>query len=61
MKDLDIDAELRGITADPLVIFGQGHRSENLGLDLAAHVHASTVDDQNFRHRIPRYSARRRC
>jgi hypothetical protein len=44
-KKLSIgDAELRGITADPLVIFGQGHQPEDLGLDLAPHIRA--------RHRI---------
>jgi hypothetical protein len=45
MKNLDLEAEFRGLAAYPLVIFGQRHRPENLGLDLAAHIHARTVDD----------------
>jgi hypothetical protein len=59
MKKLDVDAELRGVFADALVIFGQSHRSKDLGLDLAAHIHAGTMDDQNFRHRILAIGLRR--
>src|SRR6516225_3005386 len=54
MKDLDLEAQLCGITANALVVFGQCHGPKDLDLDLPAHVHARTVDDQNFRHVAPR-------
>ena len=46
MEDLDLDAELLGIGANPCIVFRQGHRTEDLDLCLAAHVHAGAVDDQ---------------
>ena len=48
VKDLDLDAELLGIAANALVVFGERHRAEDVDLDLAAHVHAGAVDHQNF-------------
>src|SRR5262249_7449622 len=56
VKDLDLHAELFGIAADALVVFGQGHGTEDLELDLAAHVHACAVDHQDLGHRVLRWS-----
>src|SRR5579871_5958511 len=50
VEDLDLDAELGGVAADALVVFGQGPRAEDIDLDLAAHVHAGAVNHQDFRH-----------
>src|SRR5262249_14115753 len=52
VENLDLETQFGGISADSLVILGQGHRAENLGLDLAAHIHARTVDNQNLRHPV---------
>src|SRR5579884_1151786 len=40
VKNLDLEAEFGGVAADALVVFRQGHLAEDLGLNLAAHVHA---------------------
>src|SRR4029077_12254641 len=52
MKNLDVETELGGIAANSLIVFGQGHRPENFELNLAAHVHSGTMDDQDFRHEV---------
>jgi len=50
VKNLDFEAEFGGVTADSLIVFGQGHRAKDLGLDFAAHVHPRPMDHQNFCH-----------
>src|SRR5207248_10274070 len=50
VEDLDLEAEFGGVAADPLVILRHGHRTEDPGLHLAAHVHAGAVDDEDSRH-----------
>src|SRR5258708_6661803 len=52
VEDLDVEAELGSIATDAFVVFGQGHWAEDLELDLAAHIHAGAVDDQDFRHEL---------
>src|SRR5262245_26107222 len=50
VENLDVHAELFGVAADALVIFGQRHGTEDIDLDLAAHVHAGAVDHQYLGH-----------
>src|SRR6185312_14711529 len=50
VEDLDLKAQFGSKAADALVVFGEQHRSEDLQLHLAAHVHAGAVNDQNLGH-----------
>src|SRR4029077_19192861 len=54
VKDLDLDAELLGIAANALVVFGERHRAEDVDLHLAAHIHAGAMDYENSGHRALR-------
>src|SRR5580692_7347554 len=48
VKNFDLKTKLGGKAADAIVVFGKQHRAENFELDLAAHVHAGTVNDKNL-------------
>src|SRR6202020_3108381 len=48
----DIDIEVLGVPDDVLVVLVQRHGAENLGLRLAAHIHAGPLDNEDF-HRDP--------
>jgi hypothetical protein len=54
VEDLDVHAELLAVAADALVVLGQRHGTEDLELDLAAHVHAGAVDHQYLGHQFLR-------
>ncbi len=45
MKNLHLKAMLNRILADVLVVLGQFHRTKNIELHLAAHIHAGAMDD----------------
>ena len=51
VEDINLDTQLGGIFADVLIVFRQGHGTEDLGLDFAAHVHSGTMDYQDLRHK----------
>src|SRR5436853_5852422 len=46
------DTQLGSIFADVLVVLWQGHGTEDVGLDFAAHVHPGTMNYQNLRHNV---------
>src|SRR6266496_6164425 len=44
------DLERGRIAANALIVFGQGHGTEDLGLHLPAHIHAGAVNDEDLCH-----------